>query len=253
MGLTWYSGAQEAGIYLNKNILYKIMKKKVIVISLGGSMIIPEKMDFKFLDKFRKTLRAHYKDWKFVVVCGGGTIARKYISALKREGKSKKELSMAGIMATRTNARFMIQYFGKEDANDNLPMSMREIEEDLKKNSVVFCGALRFVPNSTSDGTAAMIAHYFKSNFINITNVKGLYTDNPFTNKNAKFIAREGWKEFERRALKLSFHAGQHFVLDQEAAVIIREHKIPTYIINKPENISKILRGKRFVGTRIAG
>jgi len=52
--------------------------KKVIVLSLGGSLIIPEKSNFKFLDKFVKTLRKNYKTHKFVVVCGGGSIAKKY-------------------------------------------------------------------------------------------------------------------------------------------------------------------------------
>ena len=65
------------------------MKKKVIVLSLGGSLIVPEKSNFKFLDNFVKTLRKNYHKYKFVVVCGGGSIARKYIQALRKEGKSK--------------------------------------------------------------------------------------------------------------------------------------------------------------------
>lgn len=228
------------------------MKKKVIVISLGGSLIVPDKINFYFLESLKKELRKNYHKYKFVVVCGGGTIARKYISILKEEHKSSKELALAGIRATRMNARLMMQFFGKE-ANDNLPKDMEDVKDYLAKNSVVFCGALRFTPNSTSDGTAAKLAHFFKSPFINMTNVRGLFSDNPKTNPKAKFIPYETWKQFEKRALGLSFHAGQHFVLDQEAAVMIREHRIPTYIIQQPINITKILKGKRFVGTRIEG
>ncbi|HLF53581.1 MAG TPA: hypothetical protein VI544_00195, partial [Candidatus Nanoarchaeia archaeon] len=71
---------------------------------------------------------------------------------------------------------------------------------------------------------------------------------------NARFIPEESWKAFETRALKRKYHSGQHFVLDQEAAVMIRQHKIKTYIIGEnPKNIDKILKGKPFVGTIIYG
>lgn len=229
------------------------MEKKV-VISLGGSLIVPEKMDPEFLDKLKKTLEKNYKTHKFVIVCGGGTIARKYITALAKEHESKKGLSMAGIRATRMNARFMMQFFGKKSANDTLPMNMREVKESLRRNNVVICGALRYSAKSTSDTTAAKLAKYLETDFINLTDVKGLYTSNPKKNKNAKFISKISWRDFENIALKLKHKAGQHFVLDQQAAILIRKFKIPTYIVGKDtSNISKILKGKKFTGTLISG
>lgn len=226
------------------------MKKQIIVISLGGSLIVPEKINFEFLNQFKKILRKHYSKYKFVVVCGGGVIARKYITALKKEGKSSKELNKAGIRATRMNAQFMMQFFGKE-ANDTLPISMIEVKDNLEKNNLVICGALRFSPNSTSDSTAAKLAHFMKSNFINMTNVKGLFTDNPKTNKNAKFISNISWKDFEKRALKIKHKPGQHFVLDQNAATLIRKKKILTYIIGSNKALSNILSKKKLIGTKI--
>jgi uridylate kinase len=59
------------------------MKKKVIVLSLGGSLIIPEKINVKYLKDFKKTILKNKNNYKFIIVCGGGSIARKYISALK--------------------------------------------------------------------------------------------------------------------------------------------------------------------------
>lgn len=232
------------------------MKKgKVMVISLGGSLIVPEKVDFKFLKSFKKTLKKHYKDWKFVIVCGGGSIARKYISLLEHNNKnSEKELSMAGIRITRMNALILMEIFGKKEANDKLPLDMREVKNNLHKNSVVICGALRYAPKSTSDGTAARLAHYLGAEFINMTNVKGLFTANPFTNKNARFIPHESWKDFDKRANAMKYHSGQHFVLDQKAATMIRQNKTKTYIIDADtRNIDKILKGKPFVGTLISG
>ncbi|MDO8460235.1 MAG: UMP kinase [Nanoarchaeota archaeon] len=226
---------------------------KIVVISLGGSLIIPDKINFKFLDAFKKEIRKHYRTHKFVVVCGGGLIARRYIAALRAERKSIEEMSEAGIMATRMNALFMIQFFGKE-ANKSLPVNMEEIKDSLAKNNVVFCGALRYSKDSTSDGTAAKIAHFLKADFINLTNVKGLYTDDPKVNKNAKFVPYETWEKFEKMALKIKYNPGQHFILDQQAAIIIREYRIKTYIIGSQlKNLSNIIKGKKFIGTEIDG
>jgi uridylate kinase len=90
------------------------MEKRVIVLSLGGSLIVPETMDLSFLRKFREVIKKNTKHYKFVIVCGGGSVARKYISALKEEGKSDYLQSLAGIAITRVNARFMAYFFGQD-------------------------------------------------------------------------------------------------------------------------------------------
>jgi uridylate kinase len=227
--------------------------EKTIVLSLGGSLIIPDKPNYPFLKKFHTTLKSHYKTHNFVVVCGGGTIARKYISALKKAGKSKRALSLAGIRATRENSRFLMQFFGKKESNDTLPYNMKQVKSNLKYNNVVLCGALRYRENSTSDETAAKLAVFLNTDFINLTNVKGLYSSNPKTNKNAKFIPKISWKDFETMALKIPHKAGQHFVLDQRSATIIKKHKVPTYIIGPNlKNLTSILKNKPFTGTIIS-
>ncbi len=226
---------------------------KTIVLSLGGSLIVPDNVDIAFLEKFKKKLRQYYKKYKFVIVCGGGSIARKYIDALEKERASEYNQSLAGIRATRMNALFLMEIFGKE-ANDTLPKTMKDVENALQKNKIVICGALRFTPHSTSDGTAARLAHHLRTDFINLTNIKGLFDVNPFDHKNAKFIPSESWNAFEARASRIKHKPGQHFVLDQEAAVIIKEYRIKTYIIGKNlSNLVNLLEGKRFVGTTIAG
>lgn len=226
--------------------------KKIMVLSVGGSLIVPKEIDHKFLHNLKKTLSKHYKTHKFVIVVGGGSIARKYISALKMEGKSKKELASAGIRATRMNAQFLMQFFGK-NANQELPKNMKEVKNSLPKNSVVICGALRYSPDSTSDETAAKLAKYLKTDFINLTNVPGLYTSDPRKNKKASLIPYESHSDFLKRVNKMSFEAGQHFVLDQKAAKIIKENNIETSIIGPNlKNLEKVMAKKKFTGTLIS-
>jgi len=227
--------------------------KKVIVFSLGGSLIIPDKVDHLLLKKFKKIILKNTKNYKFIIVCGGGSVARKYIYALKQEKVNPLFQSFAGISATRMNARFMSYFFNK-NPKVGIPHTLETLEKYLDKEDVIFCGALEYKPNQTSDSTAAAIAVHFKTEFINLTNVQGLHDKNPFEHKDAKFLPKITWKEFYKMANKKKFSPGQHFILDQHAAKLIMKHKIPTYILGKKlEEIDNVLKGKKFAGTIIQG
>jgi uridylate kinase len=229
------------------------MKKRVIVISLGGSLIIPNEADVVFLKKFREVIKNNTEKYKFVIVCGGGSIARKYINALREIGVNEKLQSMSGISATRMNARFMTYFFG-EDAGQGIPHDMKKVRNMLLRNNIVFCGALRYEPKQTSDATAAKLANYFKTEFINLTNVQGLHDKNPKKFKNAKFIPFISWKDFDRMANKEEYKPGQHFVLDQTASKIILKNKITTYILGKDlRQLNSLLKNRKFTGTVIKG
>ncbi len=227
------------------------MKQKLWVISLGGSRIVPDDVDYKFLEDFKELISSH-KSHKFVVITGGGSTARRYIEALRKLGKKTKSQSMSGIAVTRFHAGFMSRFFGKP-ANEIVPRNMRKVKNLLNKNQIVFCGALRYEEKNTSDGTAANLAAHLGCPFINLTNVKGLYTSNPVKNKKAKFIKNISWREFNQRAKKIKYKAGQHFVLDQNAAKIIKDEKIPTYIIGSLLDMGNIIQGKNFRGTLVKG
>ncbi|MEK6840522.1 MAG: UMP kinase [Nanoarchaeota archaeon] len=227
--------------------------KKVVVFSLGGSLIIPERVDVSFLKKFKKFILQNAKNYKFVVVCGGGSVARKYIAGLAKEGVSLHLQGLIGIAATRTNARFMNYFFGM-DSEKGIPHKKEDIKKLLKSRDIVFCGALTYITGATTDAQAAEIAVYFKSPFINLTNVAGLYDKNPKEHKDAKFIPYISWKGFHKMALKEKFRPGQHFILDQTAANIIMKNKVPTYLLGKDlKQLGAVLQGRKFHGTIIDG
>lgn len=234
-------------------ILFQNMKRgKLWVMSLGGSRIVPDNVDTGFLKSFKKLIDSH-PTHKFVVVTGGGSTARRYISSLRKLHKKTKSQSLEGIAVTRLHAGFMARIFGHE-ANEVIPQNMKKVKNLLHENRVVFAGALRYKERNTSDGTAADLASYLNCPFINLTNVKGVYSANPKTNKNAKFIKRISWKKFNEMAQKIKYTAGQHFVLDQSAAQEIMKKRIPTYIVGSVSSIDKILKGKKeFGGSLING
>ena len=185
------------------------------------------------------------------MVTGGGRIARIYIEALKKEGLSVKNLSYAGIAITRINAKFLANFFMKKQ-HYPIPATLKEVVNLLKKHNIIFCGALRYEPDNTSDGTAAEIAAHLGGRFINITNVNVLYTKDPRKHKDARFIPRISFEDFYELAHRMEYTPGQHFVLDQHAAAIIKKRRSSTYIVNNDvANLKSLLQGKKFVGTII--
>lgn len=221
--------------------------------SLGGSLIIPEDIDVEFLKKFKQLILKHSRKYKFIIVCGGGSIARKYISALREIKCNELKQSYAGISATRMNARFMSYFFGC-DPKTGIPHTKKTLQEDISKTDIIFCGALEYKPNQTSDSTSAEIAKHFNTIFINMTNVQGLHDKNPMKYKNAKFIPEISWKDFDKLANKEKFKPGQHFVLDQSASKIIMKNQITTYILGKDlKQLDNLLNNKKYRGTIIRG
>ena len=56
--------------------------KERIIISLGGSLLVPESIDQVFVANFKRFILAHLKEgYRFILVTGGGKTARKYIEA----------------------------------------------------------------------------------------------------------------------------------------------------------------------------
>ncbi len=225
-------------------------KKKVIVLSLGGSLIVPDEVDVKFLREFKKVILQNTRRYKFVVVCGGGSTARKYISALREIGASEKFQGLSGISATRMNARFM-NYFFNINPEYGIPHSVKVLRKYTKKQDVVFCGALEYKENQTSDSTAAEIAKKLKArSFVNLSNVAGLYDKDPSRDRGARLILQISWSDFYKMANRQKFKPGQHFILDQTASRIIMKNKIKTYLLgSKIEEFANFLKDKKFKGT----
>ena len=78
-----------------------------VVISLGGSIIIPGDRDGEFLKRFASLLRELSKERELFVVCGGGKTARTYINIGRELDGTERQLDEMGIMATRLNARLL--------------------------------------------------------------------------------------------------------------------------------------------------
>jgi len=219
---------------------------QTIVISLGGSIIVQEKINYKFLNEFKRIILKH-KEYKFIIVTGGGKTARTYIEAARKEKLSEEEISFLGILTTRLNANLIADIFNQS----RVPETHQEINNIKEK--IIVCGALGNKSKMTSDTNAAQIAKDKKAKFfINMTNVPGLFTDDPKTHKNASLIPFITHKDFNNKIQKIKFKAGQHFILDQKASEIIKRNNITTIIIEGNNQLENILNNQKFIGTIIS-
>ncbi|MEM4330886.1 MAG: UMP kinase [Candidatus Pacearchaeota archaeon] len=227
------------------------MKKRIIVISLGGSLIVPEEINIDFLRNFKEVINKNLDKFKFVIVCGGGSVARKYIQALKEEKRDEYLQSLIGISITRLNARFLSYFFGF-DSPYGIPHSIKEVDNLLKRRDIVFCGALKYAPKQTSDSAAAKLAKFFKTTFINLTNVDGIFDKDPKKYPNAKFIPKISFSSLYKILKKIEYSPGVHTPLDLSAFKLIKKYKIKTFILGKNlSNLDNLLNDREFRGTRI--
>ena len=221
--------------------------KKTVVVSIGGSRIVPDEVDHEFLQRLREVLN-ELKGYKFVICTGGGHTARDYIKALAKDNAKRGKQDKIGIEVTRLNAKLVMSFLKK--CNSRVPKSLTEIKSMLKKNDVVVCGGLK--PGRTSDGTTAEIAKHLGSDImINVTNVKGLYTKDPKKYKSAKFIPKIMHKAFKKMMDAVVEKPGMHFVLDSYAEKITRRNNIQVLIIDKLKEMKNYLQGKKYKGTLI--
>ena len=58
------------------------MDNNTIIISLGGSLVAPNEIDLGFLKLFKRCLQKYLGTKQFIILVGGGKIARNYQKAL---------------------------------------------------------------------------------------------------------------------------------------------------------------------------
>lgn len=216
-------------------------KTKGTVISLGGSTIFDAEGNLKkdYLDGIKKLVSIHNN---VIIVVGGGIRCRKKIANIK----NNFDKDVAGIKITKQNAKIVAKFLGFKYYSISSLNSATKIP-----NTKVVLGGI--FPGVTTDADAALIAESKNYRFINVTNVKGVYSKDPSKFKSAKFFSKININEL----IKIVFNAdpltpGLHTVLDLVSLFVIRRSKIPTVVCSSDlNNLKKVLQNKNFVGTRI--
>lgn len=225
--------------------------KKPIVISLGGSLIISDnKINIDFLKDFKSFIENKIKEGKkFIIVVGGGQIARIYQEAAKKLGESFNDtLDWLGIYATRLNA-YLVWTLFKQIAYKKIIINPN-FRVNFQEKILIASG---WKPGFSTDYDAVILAKNYHSKVIfNLTNIDYIYDKNPKIYPNAKKIAIIKWNDY-LKIIENKWSPGMSTPFDPRASHLAKKFKIKCYIINGQNlrEFKKALENKKFKGTII--
>jgi len=225
-------------------------KKELIVISLGGSIIVPDKIDFKFLKKFKEVILKYIKKGKrFIIVTGGGKTARLYQGAIKRVGRpGAGDLDWIGIHATRLNARLMRAIFRNESCS-KINKNPKKVFPFLKPILI----AAGWKPGWSTDYDAVLLAKAYKAKkVVNLSNIDYVYDKDPRKYKDAKPLKNIDWDTFAG-LMGSKWGPGMNAPFDPVATRLGKRLGLEVAVLKGTEikNFEKYLRGEKFKGTII--
>ncbi len=227
--------------------------QETIILSVGGSLIVPgDEVDIDFLKKLNSFVRDQIKKGKrFIIVTGGGSIARRYIGA----GKSvigeltNDDLDWLGIHSTRLNAHLVRTIF-QDIAH---PVIIKDYAKKIKnwKEPVIIGSGWK--PGRSTDYCATVLAiNYHASVIINMSNIDYVFDKDPRVFKDAQPIKKTTWDFFEK-IVGDEWVPGVNAPFDPIASQLAKKQRLTVIVAHgkKFRNLENVLNGEPFIGTVI--
>ncbi len=211
---------------------------------------MPEEIDVKFLQNFRRLILAQIKKGnRFIIITGGGKTCRKYQVALTQVLKVDAEaLDWLGIQSTWLNAKLVQLIFGKLA---HLRLISDPNKRVLSKEKILVAGG--WVPGrSTDDDSVRLAKTYGAKTIINLSNIDYLFDKDPRKFKHAKKIEQISWNGLLNITGR-KWKPGANMPFDPVAAKFAQKNKLKVIIANGKnlKNLENILDNKNFKGTII--
>ncbi|MCL2209279.1 MAG: UMP kinase [Treponema sp.] len=225
----------------------------VSVISFGGSIVAPDKVDIEFLKNFKNLIRSFIESdsgRRFIFIVGGGGPARQWQNAYREicPNIKNEEADWIGITATRLNAQ-LVKAIMCEWCNQDVIINPMEVSP-LTGRVLVAAG---WKPGFSTDYDAVLLAERFKADaVINLSNIEKIYNADPKIDPSASPIDKISWADF-RAMVGDEWVPGKNVPFDPVASR--HAEKIGLKVIcaagKNLDNLKKILNGEEFFGTTI--
>ena len=219
---------------------------ELVVLSLGGSLICPDKVDVEYLKAFK--VLVHEEEKKFIIVCGGGKVCREYLDKATELGITEnKARDLIGIRSTQFNAQLVHSML-----NDSILKDIH-IDYDKEVEFEKYLIGAGFYPGTSSDFDAVMFAvNYGAKRVINLSNIDYVYTADPKKDPDAIKIETTTWKDY-LDLVGTEWKAGSNYPFDPIASQKCQEHGIKVVILNGKnlENLKNCIQNKEYIGTTI--
>lgn len=225
--------------------------ERTFVISLGGSMIVPDDINGSFLSSFVALIKDRVeKGDTFFITTGGGAISRMYTnSATSLASPSSNDLDWIGIQATRINAE-LVRTLLRPHTPDRIVYGREDVLA-YNDHAVVVGGGWQ--PGGSSDMATVFVAREIGAkHIVNLSNVSYVYTADPKKDPAAEKVTDISWGDY-RNIIPPDWTPGANTPFDPTASRLAEEAGIEVAIMNGAnlENLRAYLDGQAFEGTRI--
>ena len=203
--------------------------KKRFVISLGGSIIVPGAVDVEFLKRFKEVILALVAEgYSFIIMPGGGAVAREYQQALSAFGIQEAEIrDRMGIRALGLNAELLQALFVGVITSPIVTDNAKLPSEDFKV--LIAEGA---VPGRSSDAGAVELARTLGVQVvINLSNITHVYASDPKENPEAESYPTISWAEY-RKLIPQGWDPGLSTPFDPVASEMAESGGLTVAILN---------------------
>ncbi|MCA9359848.1 UMP kinase [Candidatus Kaiserbacteria bacterium] len=230
-----------------------MQKQETIVMSVGGSLIVPDQIDTDFLRTLKNFIDTETANGRrFIIIAGGGKTARRYQDAAAEVSElTSDDLDWMGIHATRLNGHLLRTIF-RDSAHKVMITNPDDILDVSNDEKVIIASGYR--PGCSTDLRAIQIAERVGAKkVINLSNIDYVYTADPRENPEAKKIEVITWTDF-RALIPSEWDPGLSSPFDPIAAKEADEKGIEVAIINgnRPEALTNYLADEDFIGTKIS-
>ena len=140
------------------------------------------------------------------------------------------------------DAKLLVCALGKK-AYVHPPTTLREMQHAAESGLVVVAGGLH--PGQSTNGTAALVAEKVRaSEFLNATDVNGVYEKDPKVYKNAKKIQKIELRKLRNMLAHEDTIAGGYDLMDIVALKVIERSRIKTRILKADTAIlERVIKG----------
>jgi len=228
-----------------------VKKQEAIILSLGGSLIVPQgKIAVNFLKNFKKLILKLLKQgYKIVIITGGGGVNRQYNKGAQKITKIKDlDLDWLGISITKVNAELIRIIFSKYA----YPQVIADPNTKIKTNKKLII-ASGWKPGCSSDKDAVLWAKNLKAKtIINMSDINYVYNKDPDKYADAKPLKQINWKDF-LKIVGTKWSPKTSAPFGPPASKLAYKLKLKVIVLNgkKLKNLENCLKGKSFQGTII--
>lgn len=224
--------------------------RETIVISVGGSLLIPEDIDVAFIKAFKAMINFFISEnYQIVLAIGGGKTSRKYHKAAAHfDNVNDNDLDWIGISTIKLNAQLLYSVFSDISLYPDIIAS----PDHLKPFDEALAIVAAWEPGHSSDYNAVVLARELGARkVINFSNVSYVYDKDPALYPDAQAHKKLTWDEY-LAIIPKEWSPNLSSPFDPIASRLAQDHGLQVAILGASiENLSAYLKGADFEGTTI--